>query len=306
MLKKIALLLLLASCGKPGKESPEQTTSPELLAQLTEKYDKILPLSLLKRDSDGFIVTDECDSLLFSSLFGSVSDIGLNITAARDSGGKWHRRPLSYPECYPASSGSTISRDMFWGLFWYIWNNRQLALAEELYAYGSGNDWIMGDGDVSRTYMTPGMQGTLSELIYRMGGKNHQVERNLLHTYSSNVTGFEAHLMVLSALIRAEMLGVIEDKAMPAIEAQFARQPKNALFSYAYHKYTDGNQDDTIALLLDEKIWPRDRLPTSRDRKEQWIFQRDYGADWQPDLSKNPVEYAGADFLFVAHLILKN
>lgn len=293
------LLLTLNACGWYRHDTEDSHVSDPKRDELLRKYEVYQRFSTYTQDEQGFILTDECDSLIFSSLLGTTKSV--KIETARDNQGAWHRRPLSYEECYPAYSGSSISRDMFIGVFWYIWVNRRLDLAQQIYSYGAANSWVMGEGDLSRTYMTPGLQATLAELIYRLGGEDHYVVRSVPQVYTAN-TGFAAHLDVLHILLRGEMIGSVNDAELHILEQQTQRMPRNGLFSYSYHRFTDGNQDQAITTLLDSTLFPADRLPTSSDRCEPWIWQRDEGSDWQP--CGGDKMYSGGDYLFLTKLIL--
>lgn len=266
-------------------------------AALRQKRDCYVSLGSDVADSDGFIEWEKCDSLLFSGLYGTP-----NLLAARDAAGMWHRRSLQHPECYCAGSASTISRDMLVGVLWWIWTNKRLDVAEELFSYGRSNSWIMGQGDVSRIYFTPALQATLAEIIFRLGGPNHRAYRGMPQIHASNV-GFAAHLDVLVILLRGEMLGRIPAASFNILASHFNRNPRNPLFCYAFHRFYDGDHDDTTAALMDEAIFPNNRLPTNADRAEPWINQRDPGPDWEPETGAVKI-HSGGDFVFVANLLL--
>jgi hypothetical protein len=57
------------------------------------------------------------------------------------------------------------------------------------------------------------------------------------------------------------------------------------------------------ALLDNPGLWPNDRLPTTADRLEPWLPQRDNGPDWKPSAQAPAVTHHGADFLFVYALM---
>lgn len=300
-LATLLLFLSLLGCG-PKTDAKSTTHSVEEREAVAAKASLYLSLGSTVQDSDGFVMSEACDSLLFSGLYGAAGGV-VSIDAARDEKGAWHRRPLALGECFGDGSKSTISRDMFLGLLWYILEYQRLDLAEELFAYGLEHDWVMGEGDVSRIYFTPGLQATLAELIYKLGGKDRPAYRAIPQSYPFN-TGFAAHLDVLHILLRAELTGSVEKKGKEVLKYNALRSPRNALFSYAWHRYSDGDQSSTYALLLDETLWPADRLPTAKDRCEGWITQRDEGSDWEP--CEEDVTHSGGDFLFVARLLLRS
>lgn len=294
------LLCLLFSCGR--HDSPEQSVEEAQLQALSTKFSVYSKSSTSVQDQDGFIQTDACDSLLFTGLYGSVVPVK-DITAARDSNGSWHRRPLeTYSECFPEGAKATISRDMFIGLLWYIWKNKRLDLAQDLFSYGKDHNWIMGEGDLGATLFPPGLQATLADIIYALGGENHNVYRSYPQIYSQNI-GFASHLDVLHITLRGSVNGSISDKELSILNYNYLRVKQNPMFSYSWHKYSDGNQNETIQDLSNEALFPKDRLPTSADRCEPWLNQRDPGRDWQPCPDEGKT-HSGGDFMFPAGLIL--
>lgn len=299
-MKIFLVALILVSCGKKVTSKD----SGEIDDQLRSKAEIYLELSREEQGDAGFILTDKCDSLLFTGLYGAAGG-DVDITAARDSRGKWHRRPISLTPCYPKHSASEISRDMFVGLLWYIWEHRRLDLAEDLLEYGEDNFWVMGKGDLSRTLFSGNLQSTLAQIIYRLGGANHFIYRNIPSEFTTTHTGFEAHLDVLHILLRGRVFGRISADEKAVLVRQGTRVPQNPLFAYGKALYTDGDQTDTVDLLLRDLFrFPQDRLPTTHDRCEPWVLQRDPGKDWQPcDLGQPAKKHPGGDLLFVEYLL---
>lgn len=299
------VVFLLIGCG-PRHDAREETTSSELAERLAAKESLYRDWMAQHAGPDGFIEHGRCDSTLFSGLVAAVG-APINMEAARAGNGQWYRRSLALPECYATGqSKSTISRDMLVGVLWWGWRTKNLSAMEQLYRYGQDHDWIMGQGLASRTLMSPGLRATLAEVIYRLGGTNHTVARSIPQFFSEDNTDFPAHLDVLHILLRGELWGGITDSEREVIQAQVERNPLNPLFQYAWHRYTDGDQDVAITLLLDETYWPADGLPTGADRCTAWLPQRDQGPDWAPCQNETDAAevYSGGDLVFVAGLIL--
>lgn len=295
-IKLLLILLFFIACGTSNPIDSNLVDQAKL-DKLNTKLELYKNLEQYQTDTDGFVQHDECDSLLFSGLIGIATDV--NLLSARDDSGKWHRRSLQHPECYKGI-GSTISRDQLMGVMWWSWRNKRLDVVKDLFSYGESHDWIMGDGDPSRTYFTPNMQSTLAELMRHLGGKDRPLYRNIPKIYSKNI-GFLAHLDMLHILLRSELVGNITDSERNIVTYNYQRVPDNALYSFIYHKFKDGNQTETVDALLNEQIFPNDRLPTSKDRCEPWIYQRDLGSSWEPcDDNKT---HSGGDFIFVATLL---
>lgn len=280
--------LSLTGCGKHSVAPAAAYEDPELTLKVA-RYRSWVPQV---QDAQGFIETRACDSLLFSGLIGAGGAY-VNLTAARDPDGRWHRRPTAYPECYPSESKTTISRDMILGVMWYAFAASDRGMLESLWSYGSARSWIMGDGDRAVVTLTPQMVGLLAQLIYKMGGANHVTERALPAAYPASLTDFEAHLATLEIQLRKRAYGAIESSAKTALVAYAARQPQNPLFQCAL-----GNVVQAASQLKDAKYWPNDRLPESRDRCTFWVTQRDYGADWLP-CPAEAQKFSGGELLFI-------
>lgn len=268
-----------------------------MIPQLKQKFDTYTSLIKQTQDSNGFIQSDKCDSLLFSGLVGSVPNVTINIDAAYDRAtGTWHRRPTCCPSCYPTESKSTISRDMFIGLAWYCYYNKRLDIVEQIIKYALSHWLIMGKGEISRTLMVPGLLSTYAWISYRLGGPSRPWLRYIPQFESKIVKGFEAHLSILHIMLRNKLTG--KEACKDIIKMHAERQPNNPLFLIA-----DGQRQEAIKILMDGRYWPDYRLPTEQDRSEPWLPERDYGKDWLPD--KNGTKtHSGGDFIFCAALAL--
>lgn len=295
----ILLLALLCSpllaCGRK-REAARETSSPlDELRERRELYRSIAPR--------GWNVSQECDALLFVAL----TQVGLgeqgDVELAESEPGKWNRK--QGPE-YADACSSDISRDMFMGLFVWIWEFKRLDVAQTLWNYGTHNNWRMGEERGSllehadRVYFRPGTVALLAELIYKLGGENH-LERSLLSvTPQSTEPGFQSHLTLLTLHLLGEMHSGLTAGELSTLTDILVHMDGNPLAQALYHKYTDGDQSRAVQLLLE--TWPADRLPTVRDWKEAWRTQRaDSDTGFQPGGSDKP--HSGGDFLFVCRVI---
>lgn len=272
-------------------------SSKNIDPKLRLKVAKYRALGFYSQDPiSGFVDSSHGDSLLFSAL-ASVGGLSVDLLAAREDSGKWHRQPLKLPQ---EAAASSISRDMLLGVMWWCWRKQRLDVAEALWQYGHKNQWVMGTGDVSRTLLEPGLQGTLALLIAELGGKK-RLARFMPQIWNTGMTDYEAHLQVLHILLRGEVEGYIDSHQMNILIEQNYRQPLNPLFEVAFARYSDGDMTKASIGLLIEPWWPSDRLPKASDRSEPWLQQRDYGAGWLP--GTKDLTHSGADFLFIASLI---
>lgn len=254
------------------------------------KFDTYLALLPTVQDSDGFIESAQCDSLLFTALVGCVPRVNVNIDAAFD-GKLWHRRPCDRP-CYPQHSKSTISRDMIVGLLWYAWCNGRLDISESIVKHALSNWGVMGKGVLSRTLISPSLLSTAAWVSYQLGGPSRSLLRAIPVTGGIK-TDFEAHLHVLHLALRSRLTG---SRGHDSTLAEYAdRNRNNALFQIAAGRTTEGAR-----ILNDALLFPETRLPTASDRKTPWLWERDYGLDWRQ--SNSSKVHSGGDYLFAYSL----
>lgn len=297
------------------------------------KYLKYLELLKTKQDDFGFIESHECDSLLFSGLIGSCENVQVNIDAAyHELRDEWWRRPISYDMCYNPDitenkenffiklirmaqykisfplvpveqiykqiwyKGSTISRDMLLGLAYYAWYNKRLDISENIINKAFSNFGVMGRGDPARINIMLPLLSTFAWISYRLGGPSRKWLR-IFNIPNYKTTDFRAHLQVLHILLRKELSGKINKGNEKILKYHSKRQPNNPLFRFA-----SGEKAQALRLLKDTFLWPENRLPNTRDRKESWIIQRDYGINWI-GRSGEAKEHSGGDYVFLYSLI---
>jgi len=297
------LLLFLTACGRRDVHQSVSSSSnlSEVEARLAT-YRNLAPTGW---------VSSSCDALLFASLQAVGQGQEFNIEAAQGEPGQWFRKPAQVQEHEICSSD--ISRDMFHGLLTYALRFQRRDLVEDIWSYGSRNNWKMGEerkiesvgpitGKINnRTWMTPQMIGLLAEVIYSLGGKDH-TERHYRALEVYNIEpGFTSHLTLLKVYMRGQMYGALSPKDLAAVTAILVHMNENPLAHALLHAYTNGDQSRAIHLL--RKYWPADRLPTKRDWQEEWRLQRSDGdTSLQPGDSDEP--HAGGDFMFVARFLL--
>lgn len=305
-MKRAISLLFLIACGHGPAHPPQASSLPQ---SLIDKRNLYLNLTKAEQGYAGFTDLDNCDSVLYSGLLGAGGAV-VDLTAARLADGTWTRNPTR--DCYAdGGSDSTFSRDMFMGLLWWTFENSRLDVAQATYDYCAlqptftVTGCIFGQGSLfdPKYIITQNGLATLTRLITTLGGSDHPVIDNLYTKESSGLVGFEANLAVLHILLRGRLENSVSDLNLAVLKEQADRQPQNALFQFAYHKYTDGDQTSAIAVLENEQYFPADRLPTSADRCEEYLWQRDYGKDWIPcDDGKT---HPGADFLFLTQQLME-
>lgn len=288
-------VILSMSCGPSHKASVQAYQNPALEAQY-QTY-----LDLVPR---GWVPNFDCDALEFVSL----SQVGLAdpgpVQSAMSAPGQWFRLPSLVAD--RSRCDSDISRDMFMGLFFWLWHFQQKDLAGEIWDYGAAHAWQMGQERAppnDRTVMDPQQIGLLADLIYHLGGPDHP-ERDLIPSVYDTTPGYISHLTMLHILLYGSMHGEISGYQLDTLKTIQKTMDQDPLLQYLLHRYTDGDQTEATWVLL--STWPEDRLPEMQDWSEQWRPQRN---DSDPGLGPNPTgdptqQHTGGDFLFVASLIL--
>lgn len=290
------LAALLGGCGRfdrKNKADDEPLMRDDALDAKAQLYRDLQPTVA---DADGFTDTDTCDSIHWAALRRAAGVPGINLRAAMDPERRLHRRPLGYAECFPDHSKSTVSGDvmLYWALAAFVHKDRDAL--QDVFSYGKEHGFVMGEGSAFDTFMRPDLQGLYARAIKRLGGPNFGEQ--IYPDPQDAPSGFAAQLQVVSILAEGAVdRDAISDAYRSRLRAQAERQPNNALFACAALRYGIGDVEHARALLSDERYWPATRLPTSADRCESWLTQRDEGKDWEPCPDEGRT-HSGGDFLF--------
>jgi hypothetical protein len=251
----------------------------------------------------------KCDSLGFTALCKmSGGCMQADIYQAQGEPGRWYRSPEK--NCYDlGESASDISKDMFAMLLpylYYIGDKNSLA---EIYEYGKANGFVMGRGPYTRTFMTPNMVSLLEQMIGMWEGEEenedeYYEDKEEIHPELSKYrylkkAGYAKHLDVIAIVSKSLIKGGVSTTQLNTIKKYLDENPRNALFQALWHRFTDGVQTEAITILMDESLFPAYRLPSTRERCEEYLWQRDLdNYDWKP-CNKNQV-HDGVDFLIAA------
>jgi hypothetical protein len=303
------ILVLISACGGHNKSQP--TTSP--LADVLAKRDRYMDLARAQANSYGWL-PPKCDGLLFNSL-AAFSGFGVNPLKAEKEPGLWQREPSF--SCYPNGSKSSISRDMFHGLWIYLVSIGDVEDLIEIKKYCDDHPYAHGLGCkigeavdettlVSRAVMPPSMIYQLDRAINKVPKRRDE------QTGLSLKSGFEGHLEVLNILTDYLIDGSLTDSDVKLLVGYADQNPRNALYQILAHKFTDGDQSKAVAVLMDESLFNSFRLPNDRDHYTHYLWQRDDGPDWEPcietDDQNEPrrcegLVHSGIDFMFAAKLL---
>lgn len=323
-MKIIVLFLLCVSCVSFQKKEnkPQKTIQP--IDELRVKAENYKNWTAELELENGVLPQFRCDSLLFQSLYEIATDGDLDITIYQGKPGQWFRS--FQHNCFyrdndgnPVLNGSrtTISRDMILGLLHWIWEHKDLTMVEDLISWGrsASPKWFMGDGPnflerETRTHMRGPLLGTMFEIAYRLGGEDNPI-RHFPYRATGKANGFHLHLEVTHTFLRGLIFDGLTKSELASIERASNKQQDNAYYNAVYNYFKDGDQEKSIAMLLNKKLFPIDSLPSGQDRCSDYIYQRDddrdnldpKADDWKPCEDGSNVTHPGVDFLWVYKII---
>jgi len=255
------------------------------------------------------------DGLLFASLQAVARGVDFQVEDYFDSKGQVYRNPSMAMATYQLGPReSTISRDMFVGLFCYCLHFGRADILEKVWSYGWRHGWKMGQenrrfeftllgrkfsvlGD-NRVWFTPGLILLLAALIAHLKGRQ-RISSLLVNIWQpiGSVPGYQSHLSMLHIYLNRRIRGEIVTWERKVLDKILEHSPRNALALALA-----GWHEDARAELASQ--WPADRLPTKHDWTEEWRTQRadnDVGIVWgEPD---NIQPHSGGDLLFVEHVL---
>jgi hypothetical protein len=324
----------MASCANNPFKKDNTVKDPTPDQTIKTKWDLYCELSKPSFNEKGF-VHGECDGVLFTSLYAvACPNSGAKLEAFEypDEPGRYSRDPQP-EQCWseseqrakdgnPNRSPTTDSRDGVAGRFIYWWSTKDLAAIKRAINYLKNNDWYLcppeGAKDqatrFSRCFVNPSLRATFYELAAHLGmdcDEGCKSARAVPQIFSGTEDGFELHLLVLSILIRGTVQGAINDNQVLLLKKAAQNNPGNALYLAVLHKFTDGDQTETLKLLGDEVVFPTETLPTSANYCTEYRYQRDQfksgqaNPDWLPCVDTQESK-SGTDFSFAAKITLED
>lgn len=294
----LTLLTLLTACGKTSSSA----SSGALYSELAAKAELYRSLQTPGAPLD----VEHCDGLLWSTL-ASVGGMHTPVGAYEVAPGQWLRRPVGYPECFTnGESQSTVSRDMLLGVLWYAWAKKDPGVTERLWEYVRHNGWKAGEGELSRTLVTPALARLLVDTHHKINGNwlpGSGWTQTAVVVEPEGLTGYQRHLQWLRVALRAEVANELSASSRKLLEKHAELEPRNPmplaiLGRWGNHAATK----QTVLRLLTDNVWPNDRLPTTADRCAYWPVERDNGSDWAPCADKAE-NHSGAELLFIFRLM---
>lgn len=286
----ILVVVFMCSCGQKHnkKDVPEDKT-----LQLTKKYELYQRLFEAVSDKNGFIATEHCDSLMYSSL----ANPNINLQAAEIEPGKWLRRPTDYPECFSSGeSKSNISRDGLVGVIYRSLKNKDVAMLKRMWDYGQSHNWVMGQDGWQHSVFTPDYIALLAQALYKTSdGKYDYIAR--VFTFPKMVPalpGYTSQLQAIYIKLKDELYNTYNGDIARKLFDQNKINPLLAIIADDKEAATD--------LLL--QTWPEDRLPTSHDWCADWLLDQASNGNGRNPCLNEDVTHSGGDFLFVTRLVL--
>lgn len=293
--------------NKTGPDASWQnlTVDADKSANLKKKYS--IYLGLYQKALDSFNFVAGCDGLLFTSLLVAAGhEHDLSLAESSEQPGRWYRS--ADHDCYPSGkSKSSISRDMLLGLSLALWQKSDGAAVKRILQFSQKNKGILGDAIDSQELagaatMSPSLLSMLSEMDFQINATNSD-NRGYFPELGKNFSGFEAHLLALRLTLKSSLYGGLLRTDAELISSLAQKQPRNALFQALNHAFTDGDGNAAAAILLDEKLFPATALPTSAQRCEPYLWQRDQkSTDWLP-CPEAGTTFPAVDFFWVYALL---
>lgn len=254
------------------------------------------------------------DGLLFACLQAVATGRDFDISEYMHESGQVFRNPAMAAGAQLGPRESTISRDMYMGLFCYCLHFGRADILEKIAAYGWRHGWKMGTenrrfqftllgrkfsvlGD-NRVWFTPGLILLLYALLAHLRGRP-RLAKFLAGIYQplGSTAGYPSHLTMLHIYLNRRIRGNLLTTEALALKLILSHSPRNAL-ALALAGWTDDARQELATQ------WPTDRLPTMHDWTEEWRTQRadnDKGIVWGRPGDIKP--HSGGDLLFVEHVL---
>ena len=153
----------------------------------------------------------------------------------------------------------------------------------------------MGVGDPSRLIMMPGLERSFAKLA----GVNSAITKSY-QPWNGKLKGYAVKLELLHIMCLGKIDGGITESALACLK-KYSDSTKDNILALLLYSFYSGNQSTfkhAISLLFDEKLFPQNRLPTSKDRSVDWYWDKQNPNDVTPSDNDEISEHPGMDFLF--------
>lgn len=212
---------------------------------------------------------ERCDKLTFKALY-SAYGVEQNLKFYEIEPGKLVRDAEN--PCYVEGesghgSESSISFDPYLMSIHDALNRKDLDYLFRVKSYGINHKWTMGEGIPERVFM-PHLKYFLDKAIKKLDG-SFKLDDSL-DALPNYFGGFRAHLGALAVDLVGRCDGSIGDIYLSYLKKLHDENQGSFLIQKIYHKWSDGNFDEVIAILNDDVRFPTDRLPDIEMDELDW------------------------------------
>lgn len=290
---KVFYIILIYFCLS-GCRHREQDVEVSSLQKLQDKRN-----FYCSQDIDVYKQVDRCDGLTFIGLYDAYCkqvdiwkheyEVTYRIEGSTEphtkadlekvqyGTGKWNRDILP---CYDfdvegsgtGNSRSGISFESQLGAMHSIWARKDHAAAKRMLDYAVSHDWILSEGPEEYT--------KLNELSFLMKKIVSSLEGNGLVEQSSEdatatdsildkLKGYRGKVIADYISLKGKVYGYLNAYEMELLKLSIDKDPDNPIYKILMGKYEDGHQDDidfAVGKLLDETVYPSDKLPGHLDQ----------------------------------------
>lgn len=225
----VILSLFACGCGK-AKEEVDSRQDLSTVEKISKDIAKTAKLSKI----------DRCDWLTFAGLYDAFGR-KIDIYSAEVKPGRWERHEKP---CYPDESRSSISQEGILGALHALWSRDDDDGINRLNEYGNDHGWIMGDGPTDITQMLH-----LAPTVSAMAGR---ASRNSGIGIPVAVKGFRAHVLASYLHLRGRVYRSLSWAEFEMAKKLHKDHPGNPVFAALYHRYDDGDFQDSIDILMND------------------------------------------------------
>ena len=272
-------------------------------------------------------VVDECDGAGFTSLY-SLGCLGYDVDLHdfQTETGRMNRSPdpercWDYDNHVSAGSDAGYSKDHVLMRAIAAYEHADIHWFDMFLKYLDDNHWVFCEAKddvikLSKCVMSP----KLYVLLYDAREKLKTKKTKPIDTEGSDdslviplldvKTGFEGHLDVLSIWFSGRIYAAITKDQKKRLKAYAEREPKNGLYQAVAFIYGEASYDSVVASLIDEKLFPRDKLPSNHENYcTDYLFQRDYmkgteiNKDWLPCTEKEFKYHSATEYVFTHYIL---
>lgn len=229
-------------------------------------------------------VGSKCNGLFWNTIFVMVGGWA-PITEAQslETKGKWNFHPAR--DCLPAKVAgartgalSTIDELNLTALTLHFYREKNTQGILDLIAYGEGHNWYMGESVDEETAwretkMKDNLKNTLYNIRKKLSGENLPEGLAEWQMPPFNLKGEKAFAAGFEIFTRMQVRGAASAEDIGWFRYYSAREPRNGFLQAVYAQITDNYFRSALDIGLNNKYFPQDRLPSTKDRCEEFLFR---------------------------------